>query len=63
MGNPREQTSRIHTPIHNVWKGTRGTETSGTRREEKENIDFLSSGERKGKSPNRGIYPAGLGTA
>ena len=27
-GNPHEQTSCIHTPIHNVWKGTRGTETS-----------------------------------
>ena len=27
-GNPLEQTSSIHTPIHNVWKGTGGTETS-----------------------------------
>ena len=22
-GNPAEKTSVIHTPIHNVWKGTR----------------------------------------
>ena len=33
-----------------------------TRRKRKK-IDFLSSGERTGKSPNRGIYPAGLWTA
>ena len=35
-GNPAEQTSVIHTPIHNVWKGTRGTETSKYPEEEKE---------------------------
>ena len=35
-GNPHEQTSCIHTPIHNVWKGTRGTETSKYPEEEKE---------------------------
>ena len=35
-GNPLEQTSSIHTPIHNVWKGTRGTETSKYPEEEKE---------------------------
>ena len=29
----------------------------------KEKFDFLSSGERKGKSLNRGIYPTGLWTA
>ena len=27
----------IHTPIHNVWKGTRGTETSKYPEEKKEN--------------------------
>ena len=36
-GNPHEQTSCIHTPIHNVWKGTRGTETSKYPEEKKEN--------------------------
>ena len=36
-GNPHEQTSCIHTPIHNVWKGTRGTETSKYPEEEKSN--------------------------
>ena len=35
-GNPHEQTSCIHTPIHNVWKGTRGTETSKYPEEKKE---------------------------
>ena len=35
-GNPAERTSVIHTPIHNVWKGTRGTETSKYPEEEKE---------------------------
>ena len=35
---------------------TRGTETSQYPEEEKENIDFLSSGDRKGKSLNRLCY-------
>ena len=35
-GNPLEQTSSIHTPIHNVWKGTGGTETSKYPEEKKE---------------------------
>ena len=35
-GNPAEQTSVIRTPIHNVRKGTRGTETSKYQEEEKE---------------------------
>ena len=39
-GNPHEQTSCIHTPIHNVWKGTRGTETSKYPEEEKENLSI-----------------------
>ena len=47
-------------------EGTWGTETSKYPQEEKETrtlvlFDYLSSGERKGKSPNR-IYP-GLGPA
>ena len=33
---PLEQTSSIHTPIHNVWKGTGGTETSKYPEEKKE---------------------------
>ena len=36
-------------------EGTRGTETSKYLEEEKVNNDFLSSGERKGKSLNRCI--------
>ena len=39
-GNPLEQTSSIHTPIHNVWKGTGGTETSKYPEEEKENLSI-----------------------
>ena len=35
-GNPAGRTPVIHTPIHNVWKGTRGTETSKYPEEEKE---------------------------
>ena len=47
-GNPREQTSRIHTPIHNVWKGTRGTETSKYPEEEKEtSISWVAASERE----------------
>ncbi len=41
MGNPAEQTSVIHTPIHNVWKGTRGTETSKYPEEKKETSTSL----------------------
>ena len=36
MGNPAEESSVIHTPIHNVWKGTGGTETSKYPEEKKE---------------------------
>ena len=35
-GNPAEESSGIHTPIHNVWKGTGGTETSKYPEEKKE---------------------------
>ena len=41
-------------------KGTRGTETSKYPEEEKEKIDFLSSGERRGKRPNQGACSLGL---
>ena len=36
-GNPAGRTPAIHTPIHNVWKGTRGTETSKYPEEKKSN--------------------------
>ena len=43
--------------VHQYRLGlTRGTETSQYPEEEKENIDFLSSGDRKGKSLNRLCY-------
>ena len=48
-GNPAEHTSVIHTPIHNVWKGTRGTETSKYPEEKKENsILQVAASERGG---------------
>ena len=38
MGKPdMSKPHVIHTPIHNVWKGTRGTETSKYPEEKKEN--------------------------
>ena len=44
---------------HRRYAGrTRGTETSQYPQEEKEIIDSLSSGDRKGKSPNRLRYGA-----
>ena len=52
MGQP----ARLKT-VHQIILGeTRGTETSQYPEEEKENIDFLSSGDRKGKSLNRLCY-------
>ena len=43
--------------VHQTSLGeTRGTETSQYPEEEKESIDFLSSGDRKGKSLNRCCY-------
>ena len=52
MGQP----ARLKT-VHQTSLGeTRGTETSQYPEEEKESIDFLSSGERKGKSLNRCRY-------
>ena len=43
-----------------LQEGTLGTETSKYRQEEKINNDFLSSGERTGKRPNRGACSPGL---
>ena len=60
-GNPLEQTSSTHAPIHNAWEGTRGTETSKYPEEEKETFDSVSSGERTRKSPNRDACIAGFG--
>ena len=52
MGQP----ARLKT-VHQTSLGlTRGTETSQYPEEEKESIDFLSSGDRKGKSLNRLCY-------
>ena len=52
MGQP----ARLKT-VHQTSLGlTRGTETSQYPEEEKESIDFLSSGDRKGKSLNRCCY-------
>ena len=52
MGQP----ARLKT-VHQIILGeTRGTETSQYPEEEKEKIDFLSSGDRKGKSLNRLCY-------
>ncbi len=42
-----EQTSCIHAPIHNAWRGTRGTETSKYPEEKKENsIPQVAASER-----------------
>ena len=41
---------------HHLLEQTRGTETSQYPQEEKEIIDSLSSGDRKGKSLNRCCY-------
>ena len=54
MGQPGELKTRHQTSLGL----TRGTETSQYPEEEKESIDFLSSGDRKGKSLNRRRYGA-----
>ena len=51
MGNPHERFF-IHTPIHNVWKGNLGTETSKYPEEKKETSIPVSSGERTRRSLN-----------
>ena len=45
-----------------IEKQTRRTETSKYPEEEKESIDFLSSGERKGNRPNQMLRRLGLRT-
>ena len=48
-GNPLEETSSIHTPIHNVWRGTGGTETSKYPEEKKEtSISKVAASEMEG---------------
>ena len=48
-GNPAEESSVIHTPIHNVWKGTGGTETSKYPEEKKEtSISKVAASEMEG---------------
>ena len=49
-GNPHEKTSCIHTPIHNVWKGTRGTETSKYPEEKKENSILQVAASERGRA-------------
>ena len=47
-GNPAGKTPVIHAPIHNAWKGTRGTETSKYPEEEKEtSISQVAASERE----------------
>ena len=48
MGKPGWTTPVIHAPIHNAWKGTRGTETSKYPEEEKEtSISLVAASERE----------------
>ena len=54
MGQPAWLKTRHQTSL----ELTRGTETSQYPEEEKESIDFLSSGDRKGKSLNQLRYGA-----
>ena len=54
MGQP----ARLKAVHHHLVEQTRGTETSQYPEEEKESIDSLSSGDRKGKSPNLWRYGA-----
>ena len=60
-GNPLEQTSSIHTPIHNVWKGTRGTETSKYPEEKKQvrKLVILFSYQEIGNELSGGDAPGG----
>ena len=48
LGNPAGRTPVIHTPIHNVWKGTRGTETSKYPEEKKSSIPRVAASEMGG---------------
>ena len=53
---PNGATRRVEDSPPTKLELTRGTETSQYLEEEKESIDFLSSGDRKGKSLNRCCY-------
>ena len=60
-GNPLEKTSSIHTPIHNVWKGTRGTETSKYPEEKKENSISKVAASEMDLAQTRVRAPGGFG--
>ena len=62
-GNPAEETSVIHAPIHNAWKGTRGTETSKYPEEKKENSIPQVAASRTWRSLNQDACILGLRTA
>ena len=49
-GNPLEQTSSTHAPIHNAWEGTRGTETSKYPEEKKENSILQVAASERGRA-------------
>ncbi len=51
-GNPVRYNLITVRPTHNRTETTLGTETSKYQEEKKERFDSLSSGERKGRSPN-----------
>ena len=56
MGQPTSGHALVSSAEHiGGWKLTWGTETSQYLQEEKESIDFLSSGERSGKSLNHAV--------
>ena len=56
MGKPSTGNAVLSIHEHIVYGGEPGElKHLSTRRKRKKEIDFLSSGERKGKSPNRGI--------
>ena len=60
-GNPLEQTSSTHAPIHNAWEGTRGTETSKYPEEEKEtSISQVAASERE-RGQTEGLVLRGCG--
>jgi hypothetical protein len=62
MGEPGTGNAVSPAPEHiGCEEGTRGNDTSEYPEERKENLDSLSSGERKGNSPNRSTWkPAGV---
>ena len=62
MGEPGTGNAVSPVPEHiGCEEGTRGNDTSEYPEERKESLDSLSSGERKGISPNRSTWkPAGV---